>query len=207
MFRTFSSLIALAILVFSTSTAYASPEAALSADTVKPIAEGVSAPAFQVKHADGTVFDFNPDALEKKQLIIFYRGGWCPYCNRHLQALQDVVPKLRAADIDVLFLSADKPELLYSSLDEPDIDYTLLSDAAMTAARAFGVAFRIDDETFEKYKGFGIDLEAASGFDHHELPVPAVYLIDTQGKVVFRHADANYKVRLKSEVILQAAGL
>ncbi|MFK8052357.1 MAG: peroxiredoxin-like family protein [Woeseiaceae bacterium] len=198
---------ALVLSIFTIAGAHAGPKAADSAELVKPVTEGELAPKFEVRHADGSAFAFDPAKLEKRQLLIFYRGGWCPYCNRHLQALQDVVPKLRDADVDVLFLSADKPELLYSSLDEPDIDYILLSDAAMSASRAFGVAFRVDDETYEKYKGYGIDLEASSGFDHHELPVPAVYLIDTDGKISFAHADADYSKRLESSVILQAAGL
>ncbi|MEM7762456.1 MAG: peroxiredoxin-like family protein [Pseudomonadota bacterium] len=194
-------------LLLAVPSAFASPTAADSAETVRPVPQGETAPSFTARNADGTAFEFSPDALERRQLLIFYRGGWCPYCNRHLQALQEVVPALRAEDIDVLFLSADKPELLYSSLKDSEIDYTLVSDAAMNAARAFGVAFRVDDETYEKYKGYGIDLEAASGFDHHELPVPAVYLIDTDGTIAFMHANPDYTTRLEGDAILQAAGL
>ncbi len=176
------------------------------AEDVTPISVGESAPAFEVQGKDGEIFAFDPESHDGKTMVIFYRGGWCPYCNRHLAALRDVVPTLREAGVDVLFLSADKPELLYSSLEDETIDYTLLSDASMTASRAFGVAFRVDDETVERYKGFGIDLEEASGFDHHLLPVPAVYLIDN-GQVAFMHADADYKKRLEPARVLAAAGV
>jgi hypothetical protein len=90
---------------------------------------------------------------------------------------------LVALGYDLLFLSADRPELLYSSLKEPGLNYRILADARMTAARAYGVAFRVDDVTAARYKGFGIDLEAASGETHHELPVPAVFIVDRSGVI------------------------
>jgi peroxiredoxin len=81
----------------------------------------------------------------------------------------------------------------------------LLSDAQMNAARAFGIAFRVDDATVQKYKEYNIDLEAASGATHHELPVPAVFIIDRNGVIRFAHWDPDYKVRMKGEEILAAA--
>ncbi|MEL6368823.1 MAG: redoxin domain-containing protein, partial [Pseudomonadota bacterium] len=84
------------------------------AEDVTPISVGDSAPAFEVQGKDGETFAFDPVSHNGKTMVIFYRGGWCPYCNRHLAALRDVVPTLREAGVDILFLSADKPELLYS---------------------------------------------------------------------------------------------
>lgn len=182
-------------------------EAAPSAADVRPLQVGAAAPAFTVRTAAGEAFEFQPDGLDGKQLLIFYRGGWCPYCNKHLKSLRHVVPKLREAGIEVLFLSADRPERLAATLAESELDYTLLSDAAMSAARAFGLAFVVDDETIKKYLSYGIDLEAASGYDHHQLPVPAVYLIGADGKVEYMFADADYKIRLQPDQVLAAAGL
>ena len=76
----------------------------------------------------------------------------------------------------------------------------------MAFARAFGLVFRVDDPMLEKYRSFGIDLEQASGRDHHMLPVPAVYIVDTQGIIRFAHWDADYKKRLEPEGLLKAAG-
>ena len=174
------------------------------AEDVTPLPVGAVAPTFEARTPTGDVYQFAPGP--GRMMVIFYRGGWCPYCNRHLKSLRTVVPKLRAAGVEVLFLSADRPELLLSSLDEPDLPYTLLSDAAMEGARAFGIAFEVDAETVEQYKGFGIDLEAASGYDHHQLPVPAVYLIE-DGVVSYQFADADYKKRLAPAQVLAAAGV
>lgn len=73
------------------------------------------------------------------------------------------------------------------------------------AARAFGLAFRVDAETYENLLGYGIDLEAASGEDHHLLPVPAVFLIGRDGTIDFRYYNPDYKERLSGDALLEAA--
>ncbi len=170
-----------------------------------PLSIGTLSPTVSVRNADGSERSIGPATLAKPTLLIFYRGGWCPYCNAHLRELKQAEPELLALGYDIYFLSADRPELLYSSLKEPDIHYTLLSDARMTAARAYGIAFRVDDATVARYKSMGIDLEAASGETHHELPVPAVFILDHKGVIRFAYANPDYKVRLNSNDLLAAA--
>jgi peroxiredoxin len=172
---------------------------------VSPLAVGTTIPIVTVRSPDGADRTLSPRSLAKPTILIFYRGGWCPYCNTHLGELRKVESELIDLGYDLLFLSADRPELLYSSLKEPDLNYTILSDARMAAARAYGVAFRVDDATVARYKGFGIDLEAASGETHHELPVPAVFIVDRSGVIRFVHANADYKVRLAPDVLLAEA--
>jgi len=171
---------------------------------VTPVAVGTLAPAFTAKEVDGRPFRFDPKALQQPTLLIFYRGGWCPFCNAHLQQLRTVEPQIVAMGYRVLFLSTDRPEILYSSLKEK-VDYHILSDASMEAARAFGVAYRLDDASFARMKSFGVDLEATQGATHHELPVPSVFIIDRAGFVRFRHFNPNYRVRLDAASVLAAA--
>jgi len=171
---------------------------------VSPLKVGTPAPAFVAREADGKPFNFNPGKLARPTMLIFYRGGWCPYCNAHLKDLRTVVPKIRTLGYDVLFLSTDRPEILVSSLKEP-VDYHLLSDNDVNAARAFGVAFRLDDATFEKYKTYGLDLEQTQGAKHHELPVPAVFIVDRSGTIRFAHTNPDYTVRLPAADVLAAA--
>lgn len=75
----------------------------------------------------------------------------------------------------------------------------------MNAAKAFGLAFRVPDETVERYKGFGIDLEQRSGQEHHLLPVPAVFVLDEDARIQFQYVNPDYRVRVPARVVLEAA--
>lgn len=200
---TFALLIA--VTAGFTNAAADSPPVPTDPSKVKPLQVGTAAPPFDVRTATGEPMHFDPKSLRKPAVLIFYRGGWCPYCNAHLGELRKAEQELISIGYDVLFLSADRPEMLRPSLKEKDLNYTLLSDAQMNAARAFGIAFRVDDATVQKYKQYNIDLEAASGATHHELPVPAIFIIDRSGVIRFAHWDPDYKVRMKGEEILTAA--
>jgi len=192
----------LTLLIAATAAAYTAPS---DPAQVKPLKVGDRAPTFTVRTTKGDNYVFDAAKRTQPALLIFYRGGWCPYCNTHLASLRTTEPQLIAMGYEVLFMSTDRPELLYSSLKEPDIHYTLLSDAKMQAARAFGVAFRLDDATVARYKSFGIDLEATSGETHHELPVPSVFIVDKTGVIRFAHWNPDFKVRLGADEILAAA--
>ncbi len=176
-------------------------EIAASAEETKPLSAGVAAPSFTSRNANGSDFVFDPGALERPAMLIFYRGGWCPYCNRHLAELRHVVPDLEQRGMDVYFLSADSPANLASALhgDAEGLDYTLLSDARLGAAEAFSLAFRVSDDYYQQAKEYGLDLEEASGETHHALPIPAAYLIDAAGMIRFAHTNPDYTVRLSAE--------
>jgi len=85
------------------------------------------------------------------------------------------------------------------------MSYTLLSDPTMQVSQDFGIAFKVDDKTVERYKKWNIDLEKSSGHDHHYLPAPSTYLIGTKGVVQFQYTNPNYKVRLDPELLVAAA--
>jgi peroxiredoxin len=176
-----------------------------SADAVQPLQIGDPAPDFTAHRVDHTAYTFAPTHLAKPHVLIFYRGGWCPYCNRQLADLHLVEPKLRAAGFEVLFLSTDRPELLYSSLKNPDVPYTLLSDPTLDAAQAFHIAFHVDDETYAKELAWGVDLEKTTGTKAHALPVPSVFIVDTSGVIRFVYSNADYKVRLSADDLWRAA--
>ena len=198
--RQSQALLALTIsLLLCTSAARA--EIAASAEETSPLPAGAASPAFTARHADGSEFAFDPSALERPAMLIFYRGGWCPYCNAHLAELRHVVPELEQRGMDVYFLSADSPENLASALhgDAEGLDYTLLSDARLSAAEAFGLAFRISDDYYRQAREYGLDLEEASGETHHALPIPAAYLIDSEGMIRFGHTNTDYTQRLSAD--------
>lgn len=171
---------------------------------VKPLLSGMQIPTVAFKTADEKNYTLSKDSLDKPIIMTFYRGGWCPYCNKHLAEMRKIEQQLIDMGYTLLFISADSPDNLAKNT-APDLAYTLLSDADMSASQAFGIAYRVDDQTFEKYKGFGLDLEKASGYKHHQLPVPATFLIGTDGFIQFQYVNPDYKIRLAPSILLAAA--
>lgn len=181
-----------------------------SATDVVPLKAGDDAPRFKVMDVEGKPYDFDPQNLERPVVIITFRGGWCPYCNMHLSELRNVLPEIQAMGIDVLFLSGDRPEILYKSLKQDTQDsiaglgYTILSDADAQAGVAFGIAFRASDQTIQRRLEKGEDIGDSSMLRHGVLSVPAVYAIDTDGKIHFSFVEPDYKVRLPADDMLAA---
>lgn len=197
-------LFSLIILAAATPTIHAQDYAENASD-VTPLLIGSTIPDVEVKNADGESVDLLELAGSRQSVIIFYRGGWCPYCSQHLVELNEIEDDIREIGYQVLAISADRPEELRKSLTKGDLNYTLLSDSPMNATKAFGLAFKVDDATVKQYIEYGIDLEKSSGYDHHLLPVPAVYILDTQGKILFDYVNPDYKQRINGEILLTAA--
>lgn len=176
-----------------------------SADQVQPLLAGMKAPDFTVRDVEGKAFEFKAGQQDKSVVLTFFRGGWCPYCNLHLSEMRLAEKQLAEMGFNIWFISIDKPELLLESLADPDIGYTIYSDSSLDATRAFGLAFRVDDKLNKRYLTYNIDLEKASGENHHVLPAPATYIIGSDGIINFAYINPDYKVRLHPDVLLAAA--
>jgi len=179
--------------------------AAASADAVYPIKVGATVPTLTLATADGKPFDVGEAIRQKPTVLVFYRGGWCPYCNMQLKQLVEVESKLLALGYQLFAISTDKPEKLQETLAKDKLNYTLLSDSKMIGCSAFGIAFKVEEQLVQKYKSYNIDLEVASGETHHLLPVPSVFIVGTDGIIKFSYVNPNYKVRLDPDVMLAAA--
>lgn len=119
--------------------------------------------------------------------------------------LQRIEKDVTELGYQILAVSADKPANLQPTVDKGSLAYTLLSDADLEAAKAFGIAFQVDEATVERYRGFGIDLEKVSGETHHQLPVPGVFIFDADAKLAFEYVNPDYRVRIPADLVLAAA--
>ncbi|MBI4403420.1 MAG: AhpC/TSA family protein [Deltaproteobacteria bacterium] len=178
---------------------------ATSQDSVCPLKVGARVPDLSLTTPDGKKFNLNNAFRKHPAVLIFYRGGWCPYCNTQLGELATIESRLIELGYQILAVSPDRPEKLRESIAKHKLSYQLLSDSDTKAIRAFGLAFTLDEDAVKKLKGYGIDIEASSGSKDHVLPVPAVFLVNREGTVVFQYANPDYKVRLKPEILLSAA--
>lgn len=171
----------------------------------EPLAVGARLPDVTVRTEKDAPVKLAAALKSEPAVILFYRGGWCPYCTKHLSAMMEIEEKLRGEGYSIFAISTDQPSKLAATPGREKLNYTLLSDSKMEASNAFGITFTVSDEVLEKYKGYNIDLEAASGEKHHMLPHPAVFVVDREGVIRFAYVNENYKVRLDPEKVLAAA--
>ena len=177
------------ILALSSCAKNTAPGVAANPDAVRPKLIGQSAPAFELTAADGSRYRLDPTAMPEPVVVVFYRGGWCPYCAAHFMELRKAEDAVRAMGYELVFISPDRPEKLAESLTQLDVDYTLLSDSDMEAAKAFGVAFKVDEATMNRYREIGIDLADSSGREHGLLPVPALFIIGSDRVIRFQYVN------------------
>jgi peroxiredoxin len=172
---------------------------------VRPIAKGAALPDAPLRTAEDKPATLRNAVEGKPSVIVFYRGGWCPYCNRHLAELAQAESKIRAKGYRVIGVAPDLPKFIAETQAKGELPYTLYSDADAKAATALGIAFRLDDATFTKYKdSYKLDLETRSGATHHALPVPAVFVVNGKGKVTYVHTNPDYRKRLSVAELLAA---
>lgn len=199
------SLIALFSFISCAGTQERHSMVAASPDEIRPLINGVNIPSTKVISTDGIEVDLVNELKGKNTVLVFYRGGWCPYCNIQLQGLRKIEKKLKKLGWSVVGISPDSASSLNKSIKKHKLTYTLYSDRKVNAAMNFGLAYKVSDATNDKLISYNIDLEKASGETHRILPVPGVYLINKKGTIVFNYINPNYKIRLKESIILQAA--
>ncbi len=119
--------------------------------------------------------------------------------------LREIEPELKNLGVQLLAISPDKPSKVRETIEKHKMSFILLSDSDMVAARSFRVAYKLDDQTLAEFKKYNIDVEDASGQRHHLLPVPAVFLVATNGLIQFEYVNPDYKVRLDPELLVAAA--
>ncbi|MDB9527228.1 peroxiredoxin-like family protein [Oscillatoria sp. CS-180] len=137
-------------------------------------------------------------------VIAFYRGGWCPYCNMELRALQQALPKIEAQGARLVAISPETPDHSLSTKEKNDLTFEVLSDVGNLVAQDFGLVFAIPEYLRPVYKSFGIDVAAHNGDEKFELPVPATYVVDTSGKIAHAFVNLDYTQREDPENIVTA---
>ena len=145
------------------------------------------------------------DLLKKGNLVVvFYRGAWCPFCNKYLHTLQQNLTQIRANGGDLVAISVEPADRSMAVAKKNELLFTVLSDPSLTVARKFGIVYQLPPETDEKYKGFGIDLVKYNAIEKPELPISATYVVDKNGKIVFAHIEPDYKKRAEPAAIIAA---
>jgi peroxiredoxin len=163
------------------------------------LAEGAMLPDLVLPDASG-----RPRRLRDfgAAVIVFYRGGWCPYCNLQLRAWQKRLPDLAARGLALVAISPQRPDGSLSTAERNALTFPVLSDSEDRAGQAFGVSFALPAELIALYQRFGHDLPAVNGPAGWRLPMPATFLAGRDGRIAFARAEADYRRRVDPDTVL-----
>jgi peroxiredoxin len=160
------------------------------------------APDFSAKDQNGKLINLSGELKKGPAVIVFYRGQWCPYCNRQLTALQDSLSFIKEKGATLIAVSPEKPENVAKTIEKTRASYPVLFDEGLKIMKSYDVAYVVDSSTINRYLKFGIDFNEANGSNGAALPVPTVYIINQKGVIIFKHFDTDYKKRVSVREIL-----
>ena len=158
--------------------------------------KGEQAPEFIAKDNYGKDLDLKKLLKTNKTVVLFfYRGQWCPYCNKHLQQLQDSLQLLTGKGAYVIGVTPETSENINKTVGKTHASFSIIQDKGYKIMKAYDVNYVMGQDMVTKYKGYGIDLEQNNGNADHVLPVPATYVIGKSGKLIYVHFDKDYRNR------------
>lgn len=160
------------------------------------------APDFKGTDQNGNKVKLKDLLKEGKVVLVFYRGQWCPYCNKELSRLQDSLQFIKDKGATVIAVSPEKPENVSKTVEKTKAEYSILYDEDLKIMKAYEVEFEVPENTITRYRNAGIDLEKSNGGNGKYLPVPAIYIIDKESTITYRFFDTDYKKRPSVQEIL-----
>ena len=161
------------------------------------------APDFKAKDQNGKEVRLKDLLKEGKVVLVFYRGNWCPFCNRLLKKLEDSLQFIKDKGATIIAVTPEKPENVSKTIEKTNAEYSILYDENLKIMKSYEVDFEVQENTITRYRNSGIDLEKTNGKDWKFLPVPAVYVIDKESNITYRFFNIDYKKRPNVQDILK----
>lgn len=164
---------------------------------------GAKIPAFTLSDSFGKPVS-SKDLLKQGNLVVvFYRGAWCPFCNKYLHALQQNLPQIKANGGNLVAISVENPDRSMAIAKKQELQFTVLSDPNLMVSRKFGIVYQLPDATNEKYKAGGLDLAKYNSTEKAELPISATYVVDKKGNIVYAYIEPDYKKRAEPSALIE----
>ena len=186
------------------ASAKASQELIASGLADRSIKQGDKAPDFVLPDVNGETVQLSHLLTQGPVVLIFYRGGWCPYCNLALRSYQAILPKIQAAHATLVAVSPQTPDNSLSAREKMELSFPVLSDIGNKVARAYGLVFTVASEVQAIQQGMGLDIAKVNGSETWELPMPGSYVIAQDGVVTLAFVDPDHTHRLEPAAILTA---
>ena len=167
------------------------------------LAIGEAAPDATLADITGGMHELKALYASGPTLVVFYRGGWCPFCNLQLHDYSEAKSEFERRGVQIVAISVDQPSEEAKTQARDGVPFPMLSDSRLVAHRAFRVVHVPSDVERKALAGYGIDLAAFSGESHGSYAIPAIFVIDRGGAVRFAHVDEDYKTRPSAAQMLQ----
>ena len=169
----------------------------LVAEDISPILIGETLPNARLENLEGKYVQLKALLEEKPTVLVFYRGGWCPYCNVQLSGLVEIEKDIIELGYQILAISPDDYKNLESTIEMNNTKYVLLSDPNGEFIQEIGIAFKTSSSLKEYITGKGQKGETSS-----VMPVPNLMIVDKKGVIKFEYINPNYKERISAEMLL-----
>ncbi|MGE5107154.1 MAG: peroxiredoxin-like family protein [Sphingobacteriales bacterium] len=182
---------------------YVTSVTAQSINDIKGLSVGAKAPDFTAKDQNGKLIKLSDELKNGPVVVMFYRGQWCPYCNRLLKKVEDSLPMIKEKGATVLAITPETDEAILQTIAKTKATYSLMNDHGLKIMRSYDVAYRVDTGTVEKYKKYGIDFDKSNGSNGAYLPVPATYIVGKDGTIKYVYFNRDYKERASIKELLE----
>jgi peroxiredoxin len=186
---------------------FGSDQAALAAAGIPAdaVSVGDTLAPFALPDATGQIRTLEELTAEGPAVVVFYRGGWCPYCNVALSAYQrDLLPELAAYSARLVAISPETPDASLSTQEKSDLTYTVLSDTAAKLATSLGITFQPSEDGLAAQRELGLDIRTTRADNATLLPMPTVLIVDRDHVVRFVDIHPDYTGRTEVTDVLAA---
>mgnify|MGYP001828914989 CR=1 FL=1 len=165
-------------------------------EDISPLLISEKIPDINLQSLQGESIPLTGKLVEKRSVLLFYRGGWCPYCNAHLSAVGEVEEDILALGYQVIAISPDSPSKLRTTAEKENLKYTLYSDASGDLMTAMGIAFKAPDRYEKRLANY------SDGQNPGILPVPSLFVVETDGTIMFEYINPDYKHRISADLLI-----
>lgn len=163
---------------------------------------GDIAPVFSATANDGKVIDLKDELKKGSVVVMFYRGYWCPFCNKQLSQLNDSLQLITARGASVIAITPETEEGIKKTVEKTKTSIRIIEDKGLAIMMKYKVSFSVDENTVARYKNYGIDFNTANGSNGANLPVPATYIIGKDGIIKYVFFNTDYRKRASIKDIL-----
>ncbi len=164
--------------------------------------EGDKAPMFKLKDATNKEVKLKSLLKDGPVILLWYRGGWCPYCNLELKEFSKQINQFKELGATLVAISPETPDNSLSTAEKNNLEFIVLSDPNNEVAKQFDIVFKLPKETADRYEKI-IGLSKHNGTDSAELPIPATYIITKKGKIEYAYVNPDYRTRATVDEVIE----